>query len=421
MVNRSGTANLPLHYGKVPAWLHQRMALLGSAICEAVVVNEGRSGFLSRLSDPFWFQSFGAVLGMDWHSSGITTSVMGALKNGLRHRQDELGIYVCGGRGKHSRKTPEELDGLANRIGLDGDSLIRASKLTAKVDNVAVQDGYSLYLHSFVVTRDGQWVVVQQGMNDMSRQARRYHWRSAGIQSFVDDPHDAIVGPNQGCIVNLTDRRSRQARDASVDMLNESPGAITAELKQILAARHLQMPEHHEVRPTDVFLKRLHGVLALARSSETTQFEDLLLTKGLGPRSMQALALVAEVVYGAPSRFDDPARFAFAHGGKDGHPCPVPLHVYDATIQHLKDALNKTKVGHTDKLQAFNRLDSQIRHLEKIATGPDFEAIVENEWRQSSRYGGMTVIGKTSDAVEQKIRGKNAFSSKQLSLFGRGG
>ncbi|MBN2716438.1 MAG: DUF763 domain-containing protein [Deltaproteobacteria bacterium] len=417
MANKSGTANLPLHYGKVPAWLHQRMALLGEAICEAVVVSEGRSGFLSRLSDPFWFQSFGAVLGMDWHSSGITTSVMGALKKGLQQKQDELGIYVCGGRGKHSLKTPEELIRLSDRLSLDGKALVRASKLTAKVDNTAVQDGYSLYLHSFVVTADGEWVVVQQGMNDIEKQARRYHWHSTGVQSFVEEPHGAIIGPNKGNIVNLTDKRSRDARNAAVNIIKEKPSTITDEVKHILSARHLQMPHHHEVRPTDVFLKRLHAVLTLAQESQTANFEGLLLTQGLGPRTMQAMALVAEVAYGAPSRFEDPARFAFAHGGKDGHPHPVPLRVYDATIQNLKNALSKSKVGHTEKLKAFKRLDTQIRLLEKTATGPSFQAIIDNEWKQSSAYGGMTILGKTSDGVEPKIRGKKATSKKQLSLF----
>jgi uncharacterized protein len=420
MVNRSGTANLPLHYGNVPAWLHQRMALLGEAICEAIILNEGRTGFLSRLSDPFWFQSLGAALGMDWHSSGITTAVMGALKRGLARKQDELGIYVCGGRGRYSRKTPEELQRLSSRLSLDGDKLIRASRLTAKVDNVALQDGYSLYLHSFVVTRDGDWVVVQQGMNDSEKQARRYHWRSTGIRSFVEEPHDAVIGPNRGNIVNLTDRRSRAARTASIEIVKESPESVTTEIKKILSHRHLQMPEHHEVRPTDVFIRRLHAVLTLAHEAQTRDFADLLLTPGLGPRTMQAMAIVADVVYGAPARFQDPARFAFAHGGKDGHPHPVPLHVYDSTIQNLKQALQQSGVGYTEKLNAFKRLDVQMRQLEAEASGPSLDTIIDTEWKQSRRYGGMTVVGASSDAVEQKIRGKKSSTTNQLSLFDKG-
>ncbi|MBN2671871.1 MAG: DUF763 domain-containing protein, partial [Deltaproteobacteria bacterium] len=358
-----------MHYGKVPVWLHQRMALLGGALCEAVILNEGQNGLLRRLSDPFWFQSFGAVLGMDWHSSGITTSVMGALKKGLRNRQQELGIYICGGRGKHSRKTPEELREVAKHIGLNGDRLVRASKLTAKVDNVAVQDGYALYLHSFIVTNKGDWVVIQQGMNDKSRQTRRYHWRSESIRSFVEEPHDAVVGYNSGKIINFTDRRSRNARKASVEMTSEPAETIVTELKKILSSRHLQMPMHHEVKPTDVFLRRLHAVLQLSRESQTNNYEELLLTSGLGPITMQAMALVAEVAYGAPSRFDDPARFAFAHGGKDGHPHPVPLHVYDKTIQNLRSTLQDAKLGEHQKIDAFKRLDKQTRILERYAQG----------------------------------------------------
>lgn len=377
----------------MPKWLATRMAALGAEITEAVVLAEGRRGFLTRLSDPFWFQAFGAVLGMDWHSSGITTSVMGALKRGLGPRADELGLRVCGGRGRHSRKTPDELLAVAEKTGLDGDELVRASKLVAKVDNTALQDGYQLYLHSFVLSDDGDWVVVQQGMCGEVRQARRYHWRSAEVQSFVEEPHEAVIGPNRGTIVNLTDRRSAGARETTVALTAEAPERVADELVGIAAARHLQMPAHHEVRPTDVFLRRLHAVLTLAKETGADDFESLLLTRGLGPRTMQALALVAEVTYGAPSRFDDPARFAFAHGGKDGHPFPVPLKVYDETIGTLRQAIGQAKVGRNEKVQAFKRLDQQLRDAEKTAQGPTFEQIVEEERRKSFERGGMTAKG----------------------------
>ncbi len=416
---RGGTANLPLHHGRVPPWLAERMSALGSALVEATILFEGRDGFLKRLSDPFWFQAFGAVLGMDWHSSGITTSVMGALKRGLAPKSRELGIHVFGGRGKHSLKTPDELRCFAEKTGLDGNALVRTSKLTAKVDNTAVQDGYSLYLHSFVVTDDGRWVVVQQGMNGKAGWARRYHWRSESVSSFVEEPHEAVVGQNQGIIVNLTDRRAAEAREATVQLAADGPDR-TVRAFSSAAARCLNLPAHHEVRPTDVFLRRLHGVLALAADRGTTDFESLLLTDGLGPRTLQALALTAEVTMGAPSRFDDPARFAFAHGGKDGHPCPVPLRVYDETIRTLRDALHRAKLGESEKLEAFRRLDSRSWALERVAAGPSFDDIVDDEWRESPRFGGMTVMGAASDSVERRVRGKapTKRDERQLKLFG---
>jgi hypothetical protein len=393
------------------------MATLGSAIVEAVLLSEGKAGFLRRLSDPFWFQAFGAVLGMDWHSSGITTSVMGALKRGLGPESHELGLHVCGGRGRHSRRTPEELIHLADRIGLDGDGLVRTSKLVAKVDNTAVLDGFSLYLHSFVITDEGDWVVVQQGMNQTKKQARRYHWRSRAVKSFVDEPHDALVGPNQGKIINLTDRRANDARAVSVSLVNENPDNIIKELRSIVTQRHLTMPSHHDVRFSDVFLRRLHGVIALAGEQGTDQFENLLLTPGLGPRSMQALALVAEVACGAPSRFDDPARFAFAHGGKDGHPHPVPLKVYDNTISALRNALNLAKVDRTDKIKAFRRLETQVQKLEQNTTGPSLNQIIDDEWDKSPQREGMTVLGPASDRVRKQVQQHVKEPPKQLKLF----
>jgi hypothetical protein len=394
------------------------MADLGSAIVETIILSEGTSGFLRRLSDPFWFQAFGAVLGMDWHSSGITTSVMGALKRGLAPRSRELGLTVCGGRGRHSRRTPEELTRLGENTGLDGDALVRTSKLVAKVDNTAVQDGYSLYLHSFVVTDQGDWVVVQQGMNQGTRTARRYHWHSDTVDSFVEAPHQAVVGPNHGQIINLTDRRSAGARSASVSLVQSGPDKILGEMKAIMGDRHLTLPHHHDVRPTDVFLRRLHGVIALANESGIADFENLLLTRGLGPRTMQSLALVAEVACGAPSRFDDPARFAFAHGGKDGHPHPVPLKVYDQTINSLRGALDSARIGRSEKIDAFRRLEKQVRDLEQVSRGPTLDRIIEREWDESPGRGGMTVFGPAGDRVRKKVRGRRSKDNpKQLKLF----
>jgi hypothetical protein len=371
-----------------------------------VIAHYGRDEFLRRLSHPFWFQSFGAVMGMDWHSSGITTSVLGALKRGLNPRAGELGLHVCGGRGQHSRKTPQELVAIGDRIGFDGGALATASRLVAKVDSAAVQDGFDLYLHGFIVTDDGHWVVVQQGMNGERRQARRYHWLSEGLKSFVNAPHTAIEGHGQGNIVNLTDRRAEASRRSQLDLLGAlGPDGITRELAAIEESKaelqppsqptlpHLIMPAHHDVRKEDVHLRRLHGNLAAAAERGPADFSELLLTPGVGARTVRALALVAEVVHGAPCRFSDPARFSFAHGGKDRHPFPVPIKVYDETIRVLKSAVQKAKLGESEELAALQKLDRESLRLERAASGPPVERFIESEREQSHEYGGRSVFG----------------------------
>jgi len=401
MTRRTGSADLPLHGGRVPPWLAERMASLGAIITQAVVHHYGRDEFLQRLSHPFWFQSFGAVMGMDWHSSGITTSVIGALKRGLTPLQGELGIYVCGGRGKHSRRTPDELTAIGERTGIDGQALTRASRLIAKVDSAAVQDGFELYLHGFFVTDDGKWTVVQQGMNGEKRQARRYHWHSENLRSFVDEPHSAIDGPAQGEIINLTDYRAENSRTAQLDLLSAlGPDGIAREYAALSRhgesqpeLPHLVMPAHHDVRSSDVFTRRLHGTLAAAAERGPLDFPELLLTPGVGARTVQSLAMVAEVVHGAPYRFRDPARFSLAHGGKDRHPYPVPIKVYNETIGVLKSAVQQAKLGRDEEMQALKRLDDQARRLERTATGPSFEAHVAAERNRSASLGGRSVSG----------------------------
>ncbi len=389
------------------------MTRLGRVVVEAIALHYGRDEVLRRLAHPFWFQSFGAVMGMDWHSSGITTSVMGALKRGLAPLEKELGIYVCGGKGAHSRKTPAELLGIGERTGLNAEPLVHASRLVAKVDSAAVQDGFDLYLHTFVVTADERWCVVQQGMSEQRREARRYHWLSESLQSFVDSPHAAIEGRNQGSIVNLADARAARNRDAGLELVQTGPDRTISVLKRVrdrgnaaldlfanleptplpeIDVPHLRMPAHHDVRASDVVLKRLHAVLAAAADRGPKDFSELLLTPGVGARTVASLALVAEIVYGAPSRFSDPARFAFAHGGKDGHPFPVPLKVYDETIRVLKDAVTQAKLGNDEKLAAVRRLDEQARALERVATGASFESLIEDERRRAGAYGGRTVL-----------------------------
>jgi uncharacterized protein len=376
------------------------MARLGRVLVEAIVLQYGREEVVRRLSHPFWFQSLGAVMGMDWHSSGITTSVLGALKRGLAPVEWELGLHVCGGRGKHSRKTPGELARVGQRTGLDADALARASRLVAKVDSAAVQDGFDLYLHGFIVTDDGAWTVVQQGMNAASRQARRYHWLSEKVSSFVDEPHAAILGEPGGAIVNLCDRRAQRSKDSQLEIVRAGPDLAVRELRRMRAPApatevlpHLALPAHHDVTSGDVVLRRLHGALAAAAERGPRDFADLLLTPGVGARTVFALASVAEVLHGAPCRFTDPARFSFAHGGKDGHPFPVPLRVYDETLRVMREAVERAKLGVDDRLSALRKLSDEARRLESAWRGPPFERIVEEERRNSFAYGGMTVAG----------------------------
>lgn len=418
MAKRAGRADLPLHNGRVPAWLAQRMARLGAVVAEAIIHHYGRDEFLRRMAHPFWFQSFGAVMGMDWHSSGITTSVMGALKRGLGGAA--LGIHVCGGRGSHSRRTPQELLAVGDRTGLDGAALARASRLIAKVDSAAVQDGFDLYLHGFIVSDDGRWVVVQQGMNGDSRMARRYHWLSEDLTSFVEAPHAAIDGQTQGQIINLTDHRAAASRHGQLDLLHDlGPDGILRELAAIDRAAlpavataappcpdqpllpHLVMPARHDVRPEDVVSRRLHGALAAAASNGPADFAELLLVPGVGARTVRSLALVAEVVHGAPCRFTDPARFSLAHGGKDGAPFPVPLTVYDQTITVLKAAVSTARLGNDERLDAIRRLDEQARRLERHATDPSVDAFIAEERRRAATYGGRTVFGRSAAADAQ--------------------
>jgi uncharacterized protein len=404
-VKRSGTADLPLHGGRVPPWLAQRMTQLGTAIVEHILLNYGPSAFLTRLSDPFWFQALGCVMGMDWHSSGITTSVMGALKRGINPRFSELGIAVCGGRGRHSVRTPDELRNLGYETGLDGDKLARMSRLTARVDNNAIADGFQLYLHSFVITRSGEWAVVQQGMNPISNLARRYHWHSATVRSFTCEPHSAIVGEHQGTILNLVDARASRAQDTLLEIAHQH---IDTSLSQL---RKLSMPSHHDVRPEDVDLQRLGAVLAVAHEQELRDFSSLLLVEGLGPRTLQSLALVAEVIHGAPTRFSDPARFSFAHGGKDGHPFPVPLKIYDETLGVLRRSLEAARIGNQEKMDGFRRLDKFTRAVEqKRKPMANFDRVLEHEHVITRTVDGRTVM----DDVRSK---KKPAAPAQLPLF----
>ena len=405
-MKRSGSADLPLHYGHVPKWLAERMAKLGFAITESIIIEYGKDEVLRRLSDPFWFQSFGAVMGMDWHSSGITTSVMGALKRAVNPHSKELGIYICGGKGKFSKETPSELLRIAESTGLNGNELVRCSKLSAKVDNTAIQDGFQLYTHNFIVSDSGAWTVVQQGMHAENKTARRYHWHSGNLQSYVEEPHTGICGINQGTILNLTAIEANTAREGILNISQvEDPGLLMQEYQQLIT------PGHHEVTAPDVNLKRLGSILWLAHEQQPNNFEELLLLQGVGPRTIQSLALVSEVIHGTPGRFKDPARFSFAHGGKDGHPFPVPIKVYDETISTLQNAVNKSKLGLSDKASAIKKLHEISARAERNFTpNSNFDELIQKERDDSWKYGGRTILG---DAKRPKKLQKNV----QLKLF----
>ena len=371
------------------------MTGLGTAIAETIIRDYGTAAFLSRLSDPFWFQALGAVMGMGWHSSGITTSVMGALKRGLNPRARELGIHICGGRGRHSRNTPAELREISDRYGFDGESLVRTSRLTARVDNNAIGDGFQIYLHNFVVASTGEWAVVQQGLNDHTGMARRYHWHSRTVRHFTSEPHTGIVGASQGVIMNLVAAQATAAQSAMLEIVRENPDTTIAE------TRRLHMPAHHDVRREDIDLKRLGSVLAVAYTRDLHDFAELLLLEGLGPRTLQSLALIAEVVHGAPSRFSDPARFTFAHGGKDRHPFPVPLKTYDESIQYLRAALDAARMGDSEKLNGLRRLDQFVRAVEeRYEPEAEFEAAVQHEEAISGSLDGRSVF---DDAAHPRV------------------
>lgn len=396
-MKRSGSADLPLHNGYVPQWLYERMAKLGLAITEAIIEEYGKKDFLSRMSDPFWFQSFGAVMGMDWHSSGVTTSVMGALKRAVNPHSKELGIYICGGKGKFSKEAPKELVLVGEQTGLDANELVRFSKLSAKVDNTAVQDGFQLYIHNFIVSNEGDWTVVQQGMRGGDAMARRYHWHSQQVKSFVEEPHTAVCGVNQGPILNLTASQASVTRQSMLNITQEKPELMIQEIQRLV------MPNHHDVRTEDVDLKRLGSILWLAHDTQPADFEDLLLLQGVGPRTVQSLALVSEVIHGTPSRFKDPARFSFAHGGKDGHPFPVPTKTYDEVIGTLQKAVHRAKLGQLDKTEALRKIHELAASAEKNFIPTDnLQQLIEKEISESWKYGGKTVFGDSKPPKKSK-------------------
>ncbi len=397
MIN-SGMMGMPLHYGKMPKWLTERMGKMGSAIVESIVQNYGKSEVLTRLSNPNWFQAFGAVMGMQWNSSGVTAAVLGSLKGKINPMSSDLGIHILGGKGKYSYYAPNQIKRVSDKHGLKGDELVHACQLTRRVDNNAVQDGYNLYQQYFILTDEGEWTGITQGMNTTTRRARRYHWHSPTVRSFVDDPHKGIVGVKGDPIINLADSRADFARTNIVGLTKEKPSEVLEAYKSI------SLPNHHEVQESDVNMKRLGAVLQMAYNRDIDNFEDLLMLKGVGPKTLKSLALVSEVVHGDSSRFEDPARFSFAVGGKDGRPHPVDTESYDETIEILKDSVEKSKLGYSDKSKALKRLHKATMKTEtNLSLFSFLEDLIEMEWKDAEKNGGMTFMGKTIKGVTRAV------------------
>jgi uncharacterized protein len=360
---RTGTADLPLHGGRAPHWLFERMTLLAREMTLAILADEGIPGFMRRLADPVWFQAFGCVLGFDWHSSGLTTTACGALKEGLRDLSRETGLYVAGGKGKTSRKTPQEIEAACWQIGQEPGALVRASRLSAKVDSAAVQDGFQVYHHSFFFSADGSWAVVQQGMNETSGMARRYHWLPP--ERFDSDPHAAVAGTRTQQVLNLVASEGDANRRIAVELSREHPAAVVSELNKM---RSVAMPRHHEVRLSDLHPERLTRILLSSYERQPEDYTALLAVPGVGAKALRALALVAELTYGEPASVRDPVSYAFAHGGKDGTPFPVDRSTYDATIESLRRAVSEAHAGHSEKTAALKRLAGVERSLTAATT-----------------------------------------------------
>jgi len=397
MIN-SGMIGMPLHFGKMPKWLTERMGNMGSTIIESIVQNYGKSEVLTRLSDPNWFQAFGATMGMQWNSSGVTAVVLGSLKRKINPRAHELGIYILGGKGKYSWQAPNQVRNVSERHGLKGNELVKSCQLARRVDNNAIQDGFNLYQQYFILTDEGEWTSISQGMNTSNRRARRYHWHSPTVRSFVDNPHTGIVGRENQKILNLADKRAFLARKNIVNLVKENP-------KEVLdTAKHITMPDRHDVREQDINMTRLGSTLHMAYNNGIENFEDLLMLKGVGPRTLKALALTSEVIHGDSSRFDDPARFSFALGGKDGLPHPVDTKAYDETIEMLSDSVEKSKLGYDDKSKALKRLHRATVESEKGFTPISFlDDLLDIEWKNAEKNGGMTFMGKVIPGATKMI------------------
>jgi len=375
---RTGIASIPLDYGTCPRWLFEKMVRLGRLIAEAIVYEFGPEEFVNRLSNPFFFQSLGAVLGFDWNSSGLTTTVCGALKEAFRGTEKDLGIFVAGGKGKTSRKTPQQIEEFGLRFGLGfTPQLIYASRMSAKVDSAALQDGFQLYHHTFFFTKVGSWSVVQQGMNTETKQARRYHWYSDLIENpsassgcnFVEEPQAAICSDSRVKPLNLVAKESGRTRDYSVNLIKENFNTLLKDLKNIsqksqnlkrglqpLPFMDLPSDKFQPMPVLDFDYKRVQKVLFEAREKNPVDFEELLSKTSAGPATLRALALVSEIIYGAKPSFRDPVRYSFAHGGKDGYPYFIDKENYERSISVLQRAVGRARIGQIDKIKILHKL-----------------------------------------------------------------
>ena len=400
MIN-SGTIGMPLHFGKVPNFLLNRMGLMGDAVIESIVDNYGKSEVLTRMSDPNWFQAFGAVMGMHWNSSGVTATVLGSLKRHINPKANDLGLYILGGKGKQSWSAPKQVEKFANKHALDGTSLSNNCALTRRIDNNTVQDGFDLYQHYFLLSDEGEWTSISQGMNRETRRARRYHWHSPTVKSFVAEPHTAIVGKESQKVLNLVDANADTLRSNMVSLVNDSP----KEIKKVIRDHNFE--DYHQVKNDDVNLARLGSVLDLAYQGGIEKFEDLVMLHGMGPKTLKAVALASEVIHGDSTRFDDPARFSFAVGGKDGVPHPVNVKALDETIEMLQTSVDKSKVGEKAKSNALKRLHKVAVQGEDKGTPLDFlQDFIDEEWSDAEKSGGKTFLGPVIKNVTRNIMGQ---------------
>ena len=407
MIN-SGMIGMPLHFGKMPVWLTDRMGNMGSLIVESIVDNYGTSEVLTRLSDPNWFQAFGAVMGMQWNSSGVTATVLGSLRRKINPKANDLGLYILGGKGKYSFQAPKQVKYVSHKHNLDQTSLVKSCQLTRRIDNNAMIDGYNLYQQYFILSKDGEWTSISQGLNTNNRRARRYHWHSPTVKSFTNSPHTGIVGKKGKPVINLVDSKANKVRKNMLEIIKEKPEIMLKECRKIT------LPDQHDIKEKDLNIKRLGAVMHMAYNKGIDDFEDLIMLKGTGPKTLKSLALVSEVIHGDSSRFEDPSRFAFAVGGKDGVPHPVDTKTYDKTIDMLQDSVEKSKLGDKEKSVAIKRLHRATKDVESRYTPVAFlKDLVEMEWKDAEKNGGMTIMGKTIKGIT-----RTAVSLQNKLLYG---
>jgi hypothetical protein len=408
MIN-AGSIGMTLHFGKVPGFLTERMGNMGEAIVESILVNYGKSELLSRMSDPNWFQALGAVMGMHWNSSGVTAVTLGALKKKLNPKSHELGVYILGGKGKQAYGAKHQIERVADQHSLDGKQLVKSARMAARIDNNAVQDGFDLYQQYFLLTDEGEWTSISQGMNKDNRRARRYHWHSPTVQSFSSAPHSGIAGIEQQRILNLVDPEAETLQNNMVELTQEKPSEI------IKAMNSADMPNRHDVRKEDINQARLASVLDLAYNRDIENFDDLVDMHGVGPRTLKALAMASEVIHGDSTRFEDPARFAFAVGGKDGRPHPIDTKSFDETVEMLQNSVDKANMGDKEKSDALKRLHKAAVSGESKGTPLDFiEELIDNEWNHAENNDGKTFMGSVVKGLTRKV-----MDTQNKVLYGR--